>query len=145
MNKPRYIDIESRAKAAGYRNFASFYFACYYNRESKITLVKGAEILGVSESKFRTSAIERNWPIRTRSGCFRPKPKTKRRRLYLWEKVAMNTPFIFPWCAIHYYYSKCLLTTSEVGKVIGISQSSVMKLMRKYKLKRRKSGPYERR
>jgi len=139
----RYIEIEDKVKEAGFRNFASFYFTYYYNKDSKTTLKGSARILGVSEYKLRTSVLERNWPIKSRSTCSRT--KHRKRRLYIWEKVKMNTPFIFPWCAINYYYNRCLLTTYEVGKVIGISQFSVIKLMNKYKMDRRKQGSYEKR
>ena len=129
------IDMDERSKQAGYRNFTSFYFIRYMP-EGGSTLRKCGKKLGVSASKFRKAALDRGWKVKTRSS----NPKPLKRKLYIWEKVKARTPFIFPWCAISYYYNRCLLTTYEVAKVLDISQTSVLKLMNKYRIERRKSG-----
>lgn len=135
------IDLDERAIEAGYRNFKSFYFA-YYMPIKNSTLQKCGKILDVSASKVRTEALKRGWRVKTRSS----NPKPLKRKLYIWEKVKLHTPFIFPWCAIHYYYVTCTLTTYEVAKVLDISQTSVIKLMDRYLIPRRKSGvKYEQR
>jgi len=129
------IDVDERAREAGYRNFTSFYFSRYMP-EDGWTLQKCGKILDVSASKVRTAALGRGWKVKTRSS----NPKPFKRKLYIWQKVKERTPFIFPWCAIYYYYVICTLTTYEVAKVLGISQASVLKLMNKYGIERRKSG-----
>jgi len=130
------IDEDQKAKEAGFRNFVSFAFICYYGE--KFSQRKCSSIIGISHHKFRNSLIRRGWRTRNKKEASRPKPK--KRRMGLWKKVKENTPFIFPWCCIYIYYSKYLLTTYETASIIGISQTSVIKLMKKYKIPRRKQG-----
>ena len=128
------VNIDMKSREAGFRNFTSFVFIFYFGR--KESLWECARIIGVSYHKMRTSVIRRNWPIREKSRV----PRKTGNRLDLYAKVKYRTEFIFPWCAVHSYYYKRLLTTYEVANVIGISQTSLIKLMDKWKMKRRKQG-----
>lgn len=130
------INLDKRAKGKGFRNFTSFVFIRYYDNGR--TLEACAKELLVSRSRIRGEIIKRGWPLRPKWKTKRPFPK--KRNMNINEKVAINTPFIFPWCAIYYYYNKCLLTTYEIARILKISQSSVIKLMRKFKIKRRNPG-----
>jgi len=60
--------------------------------------------------------------------------------LYITAIVKEKTPFIFPWCAIYIYYIKYEMTAGEIANVLGISEFSVLKLLKKYGIKRRKKG-----
>ena len=128
------VNIDIKSEEAGFRNFTSFIFIFYFDK--KKSLWECARIIGVSYHKLRTSVIRRGWPIREKSRV----PRKTGNRLDLYAKVKYRTEFIFPWCAIHSYYYKRLLTTYEVAEVIGISQTSLVKLMNKWKMKRRKQG-----
>ena len=128
------INIDKKAKEKGFRNFTSFIFIYYFDK--KISLLRCSKVIGVSYHKLRISIISRGWPIRLKSQI----KKKKVDRLKIWDKVRHYTPFIFPWCAIYNYYYKRFLTTHEVGRVLGISQTSVIKLMDKWGMKRRKQG-----
>jgi len=128
------VDEDERAKEHGFRNFISFAFIVYYGR--KLSLKKSSSIIGISHHKLRNSLLKRNWKTRNKKQVIRPKPK--KRRMGLRDKIRRNTPFIFPWCCLYVYYHKYFLTTYEVASQVGISQSSVVKLLKKYKIPRRK-------
>ena len=128
------VNIDTKAKEAGFRNFTSFIFIFYFGKKKSLWVC--ARIIGVSYHKLRTSVIRRGYPIREKSRV----PRKTGNRLDLYAKVRYRTEFIFPWCAVHSYYYKRLLTTYEVANVIGISQTSLIKLMGKWKMKRRKQG-----
>jgi len=130
------INEDIKAKDAGFRNFTSFVFVCYFGE--KFSQRKCASIIGISHHKFRICLVERGWKTRNKKEAIRPKPK--KRKMHLWRKVRENTPFIFPWCCIEVYYNKYLLTTYEIADEIGISQTSVIKLMKKYNITRRHQG-----
>ncbi len=132
------IDIEERALKAGYRNFKSYVFIRYFGEENPIPMRQCGGELGVSYSKFKSCLVERGWSPKSRSQCVRPKPK--KRRLYIWAIVKRRTKFIFPWCAIHIYYWKFEMTTHEIAKALGVSQFYILKLMKRYKIKRRRQG-----
>jgi len=139
MNKPfpNYIDIETRAREAGFRNFISFVVNTYYVR--KLSLKKSGKIIGVSATKVKTSLKKRGFELRGPGPIPGTVPK-KKRIVDIRAKTRENTSFIFPWCAFYILYEKYFLTTYEVGKVLGISQTLVCKFLRKYKIKIRKQG-----
>lgn len=128
------VNIDKKAKEAGFRNFTSFIFIFYFDK--KKSLWECARIIGVSYHKLRTSIIDRKWPIREKSRV----PRKKGSRLNLHAKIKYRTEFTSPKQAIHDYYYKRLLTTYEVASIIGISQTSLIKVMDKWKMKRRKQG-----
>lgn len=128
------INMDEKARNIGFRNFTSFVFVFYFDR--KKSLWECARVIGVSYHKLRTSIIKKNWPIREKSRV----PRRKGSRLDVCIKVRYRTEFIFPWCAVYSYYYKRLLTTYEVAKVLGISQTSLIKLMDKWGMKRRNQG-----
>ncbi len=128
------VNIDIKSREAGFRNFTSFIFIFYFDK--KKSLWECARIIGVSYHKLRTSVIRRGWPIREKSQV----PRKTGNRLDLYAKVKYRTEFTSPKRAIHSYYYKRLLTTYEVANVIGISQTSLIKLMDKWKMKRRKQG-----
>jgi len=127
------INMDVKARKIGFRNFTSFTFIYYFDK--KKSLWECARIIGVSYHKLRTSIINRRWPIREKSRV----PRKKGSRLDLYAKAKYRTG-MFPWCAIHSYYYKRLLTTYETANVFGISQTSLIKMMDKWKMKRRKQG-----
>lgn len=129
------------SKRVGFRNFKSFVFLTYHG-EKKLSLDKCASILGVSKPKIVGLMREHNFRTRTIKEAFYGKKPKRKRSMFLWEKTRRNTPFIFPWCAMYFYYNKCKLTTYELARVLKISQFSVCKMMRKYNIKRRKRGRY---
>lgn len=128
------INMDMKAREVGFRNFTSFVFVFYFDK--KKSLWECARIVGVSYHKLRISIINKGWPIREKSRV----PRKTVSRLDLDAKTRYRTEFIFPWCAVHSYYYKRLLTTYEVADVLGISQTSLIKLMDKWKMKRRKQG-----
>jgi len=128
------INMDIKARKIGFRNFTSFIFIYYFDR--KKSLWECARIIGVSYHKLRTSIIDRKWPIREKSRV----PRKKGSRLDLYAKIKYRTEFISPKQAIYDYYYKRLLTTYEVADVLGISQTSLIKIMDKWKMKRRKQG-----
>jgi len=130
--------LDLRSKEYGFRNFTSFVFTCYYG--NKKSAVECSRILKVGRLRFHDALESRGWPIRNKSQSSRFAKKPKKRKLYIYQKTRMRTPYIFPWCAIHTYYWKYLMTTYEVAKALGISQTSVLKLMRIYGIKRRNQG-----
>lgn len=134
----RNIDIEERAKNLGFRNFTSFVFIKYLGIEDTIPMRKCSNLLKMSPNKFRASIIERGWRPKNRSQCVRPKPK--KRKLYITKIVRNRTKFHFPWCCIYVYYWRYEMTTYEVAKALGVSQFYLLKLMKKYGIKRRKQG-----
>jgi len=137
----RKIDLDSRASEAGFRNFMSFAFVHYYG--SKKTIKICASIIDVSPSTMRNGLILRCWPIRSPSQAqthvTRGAPK-KKRMVDVWGRIRENTPYIFPWCALHVYYEKYSLTAYEIAPIIKISAPLIYKLLRKYGIKVRKPG-----
>jgi hypothetical protein len=133
----RTIDEEEKARSIGYRNFLSFVSIHYYTE--KKTLKQCGELLGVSETKIKTSLVSRGLSIRKRGRLPGVAPE-KKRSVNIFVKVRQNTPFIFPWCALYIYYEKYLLTTYEVGEILKISQTLVCKLLKKYHIKIRNKG-----
>ena len=136
MNKS-IVDIEERAKEAGYRNFISFVFIKYFTFNAPATLKDCGEELGVSSSKFRKSILEYGWKPRQGGNH---DPVGRRHTIDIWKKTKQLTSFIFPWCMFYHYYWKIKLTTYEIGSLLSISQSSVQKYMKMYKIKRRKQA-----
>ena len=131
------VDEEALVKKAGYRNFASFVGIHYYAK--KLSLSKCGELIGVSKNKMKTSMLKRGFSLRKRG----PLPGTSSgggRRINVYRLVRTRTPFIFPWCALHVYYEKYLLTTREIGLCLGVSQPFVCKLLKNYGIKARKRG-----
>ena len=128
------VNIDMKAKEAGFRNFTSFIFIFYFGKKKSLWIC--ARIIGVSYHKLRTSVIRRSWPIREKSRV----PRKTGNRLDLYTKVRYRTEFTSPKQAVYDCYYKRLLTTYEVANVIGISQTSLIKLMDKWKMKRRKQG-----
>lgn len=133
-NNRNSIDEEERAAEYGYRNFTSFAFTHYYAERK--TLKECGRLLGFSHFKMRTALKSRGWPVRGQKQVPRGKPKKKRKK-DIWGLTKLNTPYIFPWCAIYVYYWKYEMTTNEVGASLGVSGPLIRKLMDKYKIKKR--------
>jgi len=131
------VDEEVKAKEAGFRNFTSFAFICYYDK--KLSLKRSGEIINISTTKMRTSLLKRGFPPRAKGTLPGIAPK-KKRRVDVEARVREHTPFVFPWCALYIYYEKYFLTSHEISDLLHISQPLICKLLRKYKIKVRKQG-----
>ena len=139
MNKKilNYVDVEIKAKGAGFRNFRSFVGLYYYGQ--RISLKRCGEIIGVSASKVKSSLLKRGFELR-QAGRLPGKSFRKTKTVNVGSRVRMNTSFNSPEEAFHVLYEEYFLTTYEVGKVLEISQTFVCKLLRKYKIQVRKQG-----
>jgi len=132
------VDEEAKAKEAGYRNFASFVGLCYYGR--KLSLNDCGKLIGISRNKMKTSMVKRGFSIRRRGPVPGSFLGVKRRKVNFDEIIKAKTSFIFPWCVLHVYYERYFLTTKEIGLCLGVSQTFVCKLLKKYKIHPRKRG-----
>jgi hypothetical protein len=131
------IDEEERAIACGFRNFISFISVKYYSE--KKTLKECGKLLGVSETKMRTSLMKRDLSRRNKGPLPGVAPPVKR-SVDVNFKVRKNTKFTDPKEAIKTYYEDFLLTTREIAKILEVSQPIVCRLLRKYKIKIRHKG-----
>jgi len=130
------LDLDEKAKEAGFRNFISFVFLYYYDQ--KFSPKSCAKVLGVSLSRFRQEVIDRKWPLRNYKQA--PRPIPRKRKLYIKEKVAKYTKFSSPKEAVNVLYNEYGLTSYEAADVLHISQSSFLTLLKKFNYKRRKQG-----
>lgn len=130
------INLDQRAKCFGFRNFVSFAFINYYDK--RLSPKECAKILNISVTRFRQELISRGWPVRSYKQASHPSPK--KRKLHIKDKIKRHTNFSSTREALETLYLEYNLTTYQGAEVLHISQTSFLRLLKKYKIRRKKQG-----